>query len=234
VYFQGDRQKINRAYNCIANDSCWDEDPLNCPVWAAAGACKDPDWMFKTACPKKCCHDKWTSGCVNDILHCNTSSWAGWCNKTCNSCPAKDIRDDCQYIGATLGCNQDPVKWPGGMTKYCRKSCNFCTRPPVVNVLPMILTKCQKTCNIRCHTYTGCNHLARPQPNIWPDTDCNGGWSNLRLLDWCKTSSNAVNCQTMCYNLGYRTPCPSQCVDSDPVNCPKLAATRGCFSLFNL
>ena len=54
LIFKGDRQKINRAYNCIPEDSCWDEDPSNCPVWAKAGACKNPDWVPKTACPKKC------------------------------------------------------------------------------------------------------------------------------------------------------------------------------------
>lgn len=230
---QGDRQKINRAYNCIPDDTCWDEEPYNCPVWAKAGACKDLDWVPKTACPKKCCLDK-SRNCINDQLHCNTTSWAGWCNKACNLCPAKDNRTDCQYIGATLGCNRDPVKWPGGMTKYCRKSCNLCTRPAVVNIPPMILTKCNKTCNEWCNTVTGCNPLARPKPNDWSDNYCSGpNWSIPRLLDWCKTNPRAVYCQTTCFNLGVKQPCPPQCVDSDPVNCPKLAATKGCFSLYN-
>ena len=189
--------------------------------------------MPNTACPKKCCYDKWTSGCLNDQLHCNTPSWAGWCDKTCNSCPAKDNRDDCQYIGATLGCNRDPVNWPGGMSKYCRKSCGLCTRPDVVKIPPMILTKCQKTCHYLCHLNTGCNSSAKPKPNVWSDDGCRGQMSNAELIDWCKQNPNN-NCPTMCYNLGVRDICPPQCVDSDPVNCPKLAASKGCFSLYDL
>ena len=114
------------------------------------------------------------------------------------------------------------------MTKYCK-------RPAVVYIPPMILTKCNKTCNYYCNTVPGCNPSIPPQPNKWSDSYCNGGWSDADLINWCKTSSSAVNCQTMCYNLGVYLPaCPPQCVDSDPINCPKLAATKGCFSQYIL
>jgi len=215
-------------FNCNPEDSCWDEDPNNCPVWASAGACNNPNWVPKV-CPQTCCFDK-SRNCIKDDEHCHTSDWETWCNKTCNQCP-QDKREDCTYIAATLGCS---TEHPVGVEKYCRKSCGICKRPAVVKIKPMILTKCMKTCNYWCQQKDGCKvPYPVPTDNV-PSSECRGDWDDKQLLDWCnKEKSMFKDCQGTCYKVGYRKKCPAECVDEDPARCPKLAATKGCFSLYD-
>ena len=214
---QGDRQKVNRRYKCDNGDSCWDEDPINCPVWAKAGACKDPNWVINT-CPKLCCND--TSNPWGQLKSCNKNQ--------------NNKRSDCGYIGATLGCTNNTVV--GGMNKFCRQSCGFCKRPSNYKINPMVITKCEKTCNPQCTQNNGCN-LSLPPNN--PDFDKTKPVSQCKTLPaksklttakWCASSTWArENCQTTC---NIRQTCHPLCVDKDP-NCPKIAAKKGCYGLYN-
>ena len=173
---QGDRQKVNRRYKCDNGDSCWDEDPINCPVWAKAGACKDPNWVINT-CPKLCCSD--TSNPWGQLKICNQN--------------ANNKRSDCGYIGATLGCTNNTVV--GGMNKFCRQSCGFCKRPSNYKLNPMVITNCEKTCNPQCTQNNGCN-LSLPPNN--PDFDKTKPVSQCKTLPaksklttakWCASSA---------------------------------------------
>ena len=191
-------------------------NPFNCPVWAKAGACKDPNWV-QNQCQQLCCTDKNNGGQ----------------QKICNSSP-KNKRSDCGYIGATLGCTNNTAG--GGMAKYCRQSCNFCKRPSKYKLNPMIITKFTKTCNSQCNQNNGCN-LSLPPNN--PDFDQTKPVSQCKTLpakngltttQWCASSTwGRKNCQTTC---NIRQTCHPLCVDQDS-NCPTLAAKNGCFSLYN-
>lgn len=152
-------------------------------------------------------------------------------------CPnTPNQRSDCQYIGATLGCSNNTAI--GGMGKYCSQSCGFCTRPAQVTIKPMIITKCTNTCNPQCTTNNGCNQSLPPNN---PDDDQTKPLSQCKTLpgksgqttaQWCATNKWAQYwCQTTC---NIRKTCPPQCVDQDKANCSRLAATMGCFSLYDL
>lgn len=208
--------KINRKYSCSADDSCWDEDIFNCPVWAKAGACKDSNWVIKT-CPNLCCSD--TGKPWGQLKICNQS--------------VNNSRSDCGYIGSTLGCTN--VTTDGGIAKYCRQSCGFCKRPVKYKLKPMIVTQCFKTCHPMCNTNNGCN-LSLPANNpdfdiMKPQSKCMGNVYSS-TAQWCANSTYA---QTMfATTCNTRQTCPSRCVDKDTKNCARLKATLGCFSPYPL
>ncbi len=225
-------------YKCDAQDSCWDEDVFNCPVWAAAGGCNDSSWVM-TVC-KNLCVDTNPDLCdvlsfaMGDTFCKGTQYGRDNCKASCNSCPKSDQRSDCGYIGATLGNSVNPTV--GGMGKFCRQSCGFCKRPDNYKLNPMIITKCTKTCNSQCFQNNGCN-LSLPPNNpdfdqTQPVSQCKTlpAKSGLTTANWCASSTWAQeNCQTTC---NIRQTCHPLCVDQDP-NCPNLAAKNGCFSLYN-
>ena len=92
-----------------------------------------------------------------------------------------------------------------------------------------------KKCNYWCQQLYGCKVTYPVPTDNLPSSECRGGWDDKRFLDWCNTEKGMTfkDYHGTCYKVGYRKKCPAECVDEDPANCPKLAATKGCFSLYD-